>query len=142
MRFYCKECERVLNEEELKTWVESHGEQFTGCPYCLGGVVEAKKCDYCEEYVPKDELRDGVCNSCIVKHSKDFQSCYKVSLKYEEVEIKLNPLLVSFFSEAEINDILYNSLKKEGFLKEIGELICESFITNDVKAFFETLNEI
>lgn len=55
--YVCLDCSRLFTTPA--TWRESRGEHFgysayenyTGCPYCNGGFVEAYKCDCCGDYI-------------------------------------------------------------------------------------------
>lgn len=58
--YICLDCYKLF--EIPKKYTETHGldeppyEKFTGCPYCGGTYVEAKKCDICNSYITNEYI--------------------------------------------------------------------------------------
>ena len=73
--YICFECGRIM--EDYRSWTEPHGENRWGCIYCSGRIDEAVECEICNEYHLKEDLTNGVCQSC---YEKQFD--YEIALKY------------------------------------------------------------
>ena len=135
--YKCLECGHIFDEP--KSWNESRGEfwgsscseTLCGCPHCEGGYEEAYLCEICEEYFLKSELHGNVCDDCIKEYGT-FENCYKIGAENTE-KIKLNGLLLSFFSESEIEDILKKILLERNMVD------CSDYIENDKSWFGEEL---
>ena len=66
MRYYCRECDGVAEESDMKSYSEDGG-RFIMCPYCSSEEVEeAVECDECQEEVPLSIIMAGYdhCNEC------------------------------------------------------------------------------
>ena len=143
MSYKCCDCEHVFEAEEIASWEESRGvywgtpcsENVSGCPHCHGDYEKAERCEICGECFFKDELFGGVCESCIDKHRKDFDICYKISL-CEQKEIKINSLLANLICEADIEAILIKHIKEK-----TPNIDCSQFIDEDISWFGERLAE-
>ena len=133
MAYKCYDCERTFDEPKLTK--EPHGEALACCPYCNGSFDEAKKCKICGGEFLEDELNGGcVCDECIEEYSKDFDTCYKISVNEKE-EIKINALLASLVSVSKIEAVLYHILKEAEYVD------CSAFINQDKDWFAEKLIE-
>ena len=75
--FICLDCGRLVDDNEVATWTEPHGEQMEGCPYCYGALEEAHQCHICGEYFHEEDLMSDICEDCA---KKDFE--YETALKY------------------------------------------------------------
>ena len=72
--YVCLECENEFDEPAH--WYETHGleippyEPQSGCPYCHGDYVEAKRCDCCGKWIMTDtyvQVKDQrFCENCYV----------------------------------------------------------------------------
>ena len=67
----CLDCGKVFDDEDVCTVFDQVGELATDgkdmdvCPYCKGNyIVEAHKCENCEEYFCEEDLSDGFCDKC------------------------------------------------------------------------------
>ena len=114
MSYICLNCGNIFGEGEQVNWVESHGENWDGCPCCGGDFEKAVKCKICGAECLEDELNGGcVCDECIEEYSKDFDTCYNIA-NQDKQEIKINGLLATIFDTSEIEQILFEFLKKDG----------------------------
>ena len=73
-KFVCCACGNVFDEEEIKSWVESHGftyggERWMGSPCCHENYVDAYECDHCGEIINTEtyvEIEDKkYCWDCV-----------------------------------------------------------------------------
>lgn len=142
MTFKCLRCGHVFEDGEQAEWEETHGldcppyEKWSGCPICFGGFEETKQCKICGGEFLKDELNGGcVCNECTEKYSKDFDACYNIA-NQDKQEIKINGLLATIFDVSEIEQILFEFLKKDG-----EKVDCSEYIEQDKDWFAEKLVE-
>ena len=130
MAFKCLECGNVFEEGEQANWHEHHpygmgtaSEEFSGCPICRGSYEETKQCEICGGEFLEDELLGGcVCNECVEEYSKDFDTCYNIA-NQDKQEIKINGLLATIFDTSEIEQILFEFLKKDGEKIDCSEYI-------------------
>ena len=83
--YRCDECQSVF--ENLTTWTEGHGEEWSGSPCCKGDYSEVKECD-CGEYMPTDEK---FCDKCKCDLKKQFSTLLHEHFDEEEIEM-LNEL--------------------------------------------------
>ena len=121
MAYKCLECGHIFEEGEQARWEEHHpygmgyaAEEFSGCPICNGDFEETKQCEICGGEFLEDELNGGcVCDECIEEYSKDFDTCYNIA-NQDKQEIKINGLLATIFDTSEIEQILFEFLKKDG----------------------------
>ena len=69
--YYCLECSKVF--EKPTNYVEPHGEEYSGCPFCGGYYVQAVECDCCGSVIEDDYIQlyngDDYCNACFSKKS-------------------------------------------------------------------------
>lgn len=143
MAYKCLECGNIFEEGEQVRWEEHHpygmgsaAEEFSGCPLCNGDFEETKQCEICGGEFLEDELNGGcVCDECIEEYSKDFDTCYNIA-NQDKQEIEINGLLATIFDTSEIEQILFE------FLKKAGEKIdCSEYIEQDKDWFAEKLAE-
>lgn len=50
MMYVCEECGHLFEEGEQKTYKESYGEEFVGCPLCGGNFKETEPCEICGKH--------------------------------------------------------------------------------------------
>lgn len=131
--YICTECGEVF--DNISWRIEPHGEELCGCPYCGGTAQKAKKCGVCGLYYSEEELSGGVCDECIDKYKKDFDTCYNISLG-EETDISINALLASLIDKSDIEAILIEHIKKR-----MPDVDCSPFIDEDIYWFGEKLVE-
>lgn len=103
--YICEECGEVF--EVPINWVEPHGEELSGCPYCKGAYVEVIECSLCGDYHRDEDLYDGICIECI-KNSID----YDCALDFlEQKELLAEFLTVCWWEVAELaNKVGRNAL--------------------------------
>ena len=143
MAFKCLECGNVFEDGEQAVWEEHHPygmgyatENFSGCPICKGDFEETTQCKICGGEFLADELNGGcVCDECIEQYSKDFDTCYNIA-NQDKQEIKINGLLATIFDTSEIEQILFESLNKDG-----EKIDCSEYIEQDKDWFAEKLTE-
>lgn len=131
--YICTECGEVF--DNISWWIEPHGEELCGCPYCGGAAQKAKKCGVCGLYYLEEELNGGVCDECIDEYRRDFNSCYELSIG-ETTELKINSLLASLFEVSDIEQIL-----KEFIRDRWQDADCSPFIDEDKEWFGEKIAE-
>ena len=133
MAFKCLDCGHIFEEGEQAVWEEHHpygmgyaAEEFSGCPICNGEYEETKQCKICGGEFLEDELNGGcVCDECVEEYSKDFDACYNIA-NQDKQEIKINGLLATIFDTSEIEQILFDSLNKDG-----EKIDCSEYIEQD-----------
>lgn len=68
MGYKCMECGNVFEEGDQVIYKEPRGnfyEEIATCPKCGGAYEDAIQCDICGEYFLYDELKGGICESCM-----------------------------------------------------------------------------
>lgn len=143
MAFKCLECGHIFEEGECASWYEHHPygmgyatEDFSGCPICKGDFEKTVQCKICGGEFLEDELLGGcVCDECVEEYSKDFDTCYNIA-NQDKQEIKINGLLATIFDTSEIEQILFEFLKKDG-----EKIDCSEYIEQDKDWFAEKLAE-
>jgi hypothetical protein len=113
----------VISENRGECWGVTAYEELLCCPNCDSIEVEETN-NNCATDEEIDEVR------------KDFDICYEVSLGETE-NVKLNALLASFFSAAEIEDILIEHIKTQ-----CPDADFSAFIDSDKEWFGERLKEV
>lgn len=120
----CTGCGHVFREPD--SYTEVHGETMACCPRCGGDEIgEAVQCDVCGEYYPEGELYSSVCDYCIQEKRNDPEFCYNVSIG-ENTNVEINSFLASVIDEGDINQILWEYVKKN-----MPNLDCLPFIEQD-----------
>lgn len=62
MRYYCNECERIYEEDQLDIEENIFGTKYYICPSCKEGDIEVcERCEVCGEYIPPDMV---FCETC------------------------------------------------------------------------------
>ena len=143
MSYKCLECGHIFEEGEEDHWQESRGEYWgipwfedmVGCPLCRGDYEKTVKCEVCGSDHLEDELNGGVCDECIDKYRKDFNSCYELSIG-ETTTIEINSLLASLFDVSDIEQIL-----KEYIRDKWQDVDRSPFIDEDKSWFGEKILE-
>ena len=134
MAFKCLDCGHVFGYGECSSFKEPHGETTCWCPICGGSFEETKECKICGGEFLEEELNgDCVCDECIEEYSKDFDTCYAIANR-DKQEISINGLLATVFDASEIEQILFEFLKKDG-----NEIDCSEYIEQDKHWFAEAL---
>lgn len=112
---------------------EGCGEEFDldykdeTCCFCDNELIPAFRCEVCDRLTPDFDVQGyehRVCQSCIEKKRKDLEFCKKVG-EATLTECCLNSFLASFFTESEINDLLYAALKERDKVKPVD---CMAFL--------------
>ena len=74
MEYFCLDCQRIFKIP--RQYTETYGMPppwfvYSGCPYCGGMYVQAKKCSQCGRYITDGYimLRDKsfVCDNCYIE---------------------------------------------------------------------------
>ena len=136
MALKCNECGHIFDDCERAIWKEAHGELFSGCPVCKGSYEETKQCKICGGEFLEDELLGGcVCDECVEEYKRDLETCYNIA-NQDKQEIKINGLLATIFDTSEIEQILFEFLKKDG-----EKIDCSEYIEQDKNWFADKLAE-
>ena len=73
-KYVCLACGNVFEEDEIKTWTESHGldyggERWSGSPCCRESYVDAYECSRCGEIITTNEYAEigfnKYCMDCV-----------------------------------------------------------------------------
>lgn len=145
MSYICLDCGNIFEEGEQITFQENMGEHFgekvykkiTGCPICGGEYEESTPCSICGSEHLEEDLNGGLCDECIDKYKNDFDMCFKIG-KNDYDKVELNCFLASVFEKDEIEEILFEELKKRNKYVTVD---CEKFINSDRSWFAERLVE-
>jgi hypothetical protein len=149
MSYICLDCGHIFDEGEQISFQEAMGERFgekvyrkiSGCPICGGEYEETKPCAICGSEQLEEDLNGGICDECIDKYKHDIDMCYKVG-KYDDDKVEINCFLAAMFDKKEIEEILFNRVKKRAeYIREYIEADCEKFINSDRSWFGERLLE-
>ena len=133
--YKCLDC--GMEFEAPSIWTEPHGEEVSGCPTCGGAYEKLKECEACMRLCLKEELHNGLCESCIMEYEYDLPKCLEIGEKNKE-EIKINGFLAYFFSENEIEEILKKELEETAKIIKIN---CSEYIENDIDEFAKLLKK-
>ena len=101
--------------------------------------LEMVVCKICEQEVPDEECRWGVCDSCLAKAST-FQNAVAYGAD-RKVQMNINGFFAYSFTESEIEEILENCLKLGLELLPQYKRFSPSFLTDDSSDFAEWLIE-
>ena len=145
MSYICLDCGNIFEEGKQITFQENMGEHFgekvykkiTGCPICGGEYEESTPCSICGSEHLEEDLNGGLCDECIDKYKNDFDMCFKIG-KNDDDKVELNCFLASVFEKDEIEEILFEELKKRNKYVTVD---CEKFINSDRSWFAERLVE-
>ena len=142
--YKCLDCGHIFEEGEQQTWRENRGEfcgsscseEMEGCPLCCGEYEKTVHCISCGGNFLEEELRNGVCESCIEEIKNQYrynpQKCYELS-KDETSKVEINYFLSCMFTEKQIEEILLLNIRKASALIPID---CSAFMDAD-KSWFE-----
>lgn len=141
----CLECGHIFEEGERheqreyrgEFWGQPSYETVAGCPKCGGAYEETKPCAVCESEQLDEDLYGGICKSCLAEYENDLDTCLKLGAIDKE-EIEINSLLVTMFTQAEIEEILIRELKEA---EKITPVDCSSFVYDDLEWFGEALRK-
>ena len=129
----CAGCGHVFGEPSYYT--EVHGEEMACCPRCGGNEIgEAVQCDVCGEYYCESEMEYGVCDYCINEKRNDPEFCYNLSIG-ENTNVEINSFLASVLDKGDINQILWEYVKKN-----MPNLDCSPFIDEDKYWFADAMS--
>lgn len=131
MTFVCEKCGNIFESGEERKGYEEDGREWSGCPLCGGDYHEARICHRCLKWTAVDELSwDGYCEDC--------GNELRAELRYKPLDIVkltdvldekracyLNPALLWFFSEEQIETILTETLKQAS---EIALVDCYDYL--------------
>lgn len=137
MTFKCNDCGHLFESGEEKTWVESYGEQMSGCPMCGGGYEETVQCSICGSEHLAEELDGGVCEACIDEYRHDIGMCRKIGEKSKE-SVEINSFFASMYSAEEIEELIWRDMMNTQKIKSVD---CTPFIEADRTWFAENLAE-
>ena len=145
MSYICLDCGNIFEEGEQITFQENMGEHFgekvykkiTGCPICGGEYEESTPCSICGSEHLEEDLNGGLCDECIDKYKNDIEMCFKIG-KNDDDKVELTCFLASVFEKDEIEEILFEELKKRNKYVTVD---CEKFINSDMSWFAERLVE-
>jgi len=117
MKYICKSCGAVVDEDELNTvrckvsdYAGGCYQNFTECT-CGGDYEEAKQCVECGEYFAEDEMSGEYCAECLKEHATVENAIASGNEATEKVSV--NGFVAFVFSEEEINEILVGALEKK-----------------------------
>ena len=141
----CLDCGHIFEKGEEDRWEEPRGEFWgqpvtetvTGCPCCGGVYEETQPCSVCHSEQLKNDLYGGICKECLSKYENDLDICLKLGEVSKE-DIEINSLLVTMFTQAEIEEILIRELKEA---EKTAPVDCSSFVYDDLDWFGETLRK-
>lgn len=145
MVYKCAECGHLFEDGEEARWREALGwawgqpyyEDMSGCPLCKGEYEETVPCSICgsRHTEGEDALFGGVCGECIDDYRKDFDTCYNISLEWDEkIEVPINPLISTLLDASDIEQILVEYIRQN--CKDVD---CSRFIDEDKWWFGERL---
>ena len=145
MFYICLDCGNIFEEGEQISFQENMGEHFgekvykkiTGCPICGGEYEESTPCSICGSEHLEEDLNGGLCDECIDKYKNDIEMCFNVG-KNDDDKVELNCFLASMFEKSEIEELLFEELKKRNKYVTVD---CEKFINSDRSWFAERLVE-
>ena len=82
--FKCIDCGHLFDDGEEKRYKAEREEISYGCPMCLGGFIELKRCKTCDEYVKSGE---DFCEECKVYFRRHFKNLMSETYTKEEREL-------------------------------------------------------
>lgn len=137
MTFKCYECGHIFESGEEQTWIESYGEQMSGCPVCAGGYEETVQCSICGSEHLADELDGGVCETCVDGYRYDISMCRIIGEK-SKADVSINGFFASMYSSEEIEELIWRDMLNTQKFKSVD---CTPFIEADRIWFAENLAE-
>lgn len=149
MAYICLECGHIFEEGEQNTWKENRGECFgvscfqylSGCPKCGGEYEESTPCEICGSEHLEEDLNGGLCDECVDRYKHDIDMCFKIGSSDTD-PVEINCFLAAMFTKKEIEDLLFERLKKRcEYIRKYVEADCEKFVNLDRSWFAERLLE-
>ena len=144
MTYKCLECGHIFEEgeeghyfENGECWGAPYSRKIYCCPLCKGDYDVTTPCEICGSEHLEEDLNGGLCDECIDKYKNDIEMCFKIG-KNDDDKVELNCFLASVFEKDEIEEILFEELKK---LNKYVTVDCEKFINSDRSWFAERLVE-
>lgn len=144
MTYKCLECGHIFEEgeeghyfENGECWGAPYSQKIYCCPLCKGDYDVTTPCEICGSEHLEEELNGGLCDECIDKYTNDIEMCFKIG-KNDDDKVELNCFLASVFEKDEIEEILFEELKKRNKYVTVD---CEKFINSDRSWFAERLVE-
>ena len=144
MTYKCLECGHIFEEgeeghyfENVECWGAPYSHKIYCCPLCNGDYDVTTPCSICGSEHLEEELNGGLCDECIDKYQNDIEMCFKIG-KNDDDKVELNCFLASVFEKDEIEEILFEELKKRNKYVTVD---CEKFINSDRSWFAERLLE-
>ena len=141
--YKCLDCGHIFDEGEQINWEDGHGfdtppfEKWSTCPKCRRGLYEETvRCVVCCSEHLESEMNNNVCDECIDSYRNNFDACYNISKKTEDIEIEINSLLACLFEVNEIEAILIEHIKKNN-----PKIDCSEFIDADMFWFSSKIKE-
>lgn len=127
--YICESCGKLVSDGEISAhkergeyWGTPFLSEVSCCPVCGGGLVEAKECTICGEWI-KDGDWD-ICEECLEKE-KTKDNCFEIGKENEET-FNINGFIFSAFSKDEIEQILLKYLENdEQKMKKAVQEYCE-----------------
>lgn len=133
--FYrCERCGYLSDETEIIV-PDEYGDVC--CPACgASDWSEGDICEECGEYFREQDGLDGVCFECMLKHSKDYD--FLKSTGEPGGDVVLNSFLAWMFQPEEIEQILMDTLKKNGtdcsrYIRFFPEEVSDKILENNKK---------
>ena len=137
MTFKCYECGHIFESGDEQTWIESYGEQMSGCPVCAGGYEETVQCSICGSEHLADELDGGVCETCVDGYRYDI-SMWRIIGEKSKADVSINGFFASMYSSEEIEELIWRDMLNTQKFKSVD---CTPFIEADRIWFAENLAE-
>lgn len=144
MTYKCLECGHIFEEgeeghyfENGECWGAPYSQKIYCCPLCKGDYDVTTPCEICGSEHLEEDLNGGLCDECIDKYKNDIEMCFKIG-KNDYDKVELNCFLASVFEKDEIEEILFEELKKRNKYVTVD---CEKFINSDRSWFAERLVE-
>jgi RecJ-like exonuclease len=145
MSYICLDCGHIFEDGEQATYKEDCGEcwghtvykSYSCCPVCGGEYEESTPCAICGSEQLEENLNGGLCDECIDKYKNDIDMCFKIG-KNDADKVELNCFLASVFEKSEIEELLFEELKKRNSHVKVD---CEKFMNSDRSWFAERLLE-
>ena len=119
--YICERCGHVLEGNETQL---SYDDTLV-CRLCGGDAVNAYRCEICENLVHQDNIygyEHKVCHECVEKMRYNVDLCKKVGDRSDKTECVLNSYLCHFFTNDEINDLMWAALKERSKIKPVDGL--------------------
>ena len=150
----CEKCKSLLGYNEVvlrkEFWSETESFWNESCPHCGGDVTGAIFCEYCEEWVPENEMIDGIiCKKCFGEYAtpENLMAYTAAEDLREDIEIDRGAISVLSAVGISINDIavsiandVINDSRYSVRLNEMTEdVITKEFILED---FLEKMKEM